>query len=32
MPYKIEKNAERSLLFYAGLIMVASDVEERFEK
>lgn len=32
MPYKIEKNGERSLLFYAGLIMVASDVEERFEK
>ena len=32
MPYKIEKNGERSLLFYAGLIMVLNDVEERFEK
>ena len=32
MPYKIEKNGERSLLFYAGLIMVMSDVEKRFEK
>ncbi len=32
MPYKIEKNAERSLLFYAGLIMILTDVEERFEK
>ena len=32
MPYKIEKNAERSLLFYAGLIMVLNDVEEMFEK
>lgn len=32
MPYKIEKNGERSLLFYAGLIMVLTDVEERFEK
>lgn len=32
MPYKIEKNGERSLLFYAGLIMVATDVEERFEE
>lgn len=32
MPYKIEKNGDRSLLFYAGLIMVMSDVEKRFEK
>ena len=32
MPYKIEKNGERSLLFYSGLIMVINDVEERFEK
>lgn len=32
MPYKIEKNGERSLLFYAGLIMVLNDVEEMFEK
>ena len=32
MPYKIEKNGDRSLLFYAGLIMVLSDVEKRFEK
>lgn len=32
MPYKIEKNGDRSLLFYAGLIIVMSDVEKRFEK
>ena len=32
MPYKINKIGEKSLLFYAGLIMVASDIEERFEK
>ena len=32
MPYKINKNGERSLLFYAGLIMVAADIEKRFEK
>lgn len=32
MPYKIEKNGERCLLFYAGLIMVASDIEKRFKK
>lgn len=33
MPYKINKNeGEKSLLFYAGLIMVATDVEKRFEK
>ena len=32
LPYKINKNGEKSLLFYAGLIMVMSDVEKRFEK
>ena len=32
MPYKIEKNGERCIIFYAGLIMVLADVEERFEK
>lgn len=32
MPYKINKIGEKSLLFYAGLIMVVSDVEKRFEK
>ena len=30
MPYKIEKNGERSVLFYAGLIMVLNDVEKMF--
>jgi len=32
MPYKINKIGEKSLLFYAGLIIVASDVEKRFKK
>lgn len=32
LPYKIEKNGDRALLFYAGLIMVMSDVEKRFER
>ena len=32
MPYKINKIGEKSLLFYAGLIMVASDVEKRLKK
>lgn len=31
LPYKINKIGERSLLFYAGLIMVMSDIEKRFE-
>lgn len=30
MPYKIEKNGERSVLFYAGLIMVLNDIEKRY--
>lgn len=30
LPYKIEKNGERALLFYAGLIIVSNDVYERF--
>lgn len=32
MPYKIEKNGERSVLFYAGLIKVLNDVIKEFEK
>ena len=32
MPYKIEKTGERSLLFYAGLLIVINEVEEMFEK
>jgi len=32
MPYKLSKIGERSLLFYSGLLMVLSDVEEMFEK
>lgn len=31
MPYKIEKNGERCILFYAGLIMVANDVIEKYK-
>ncbi len=31
MPYKIEKDKERVLLFYAGLLIVAADIEKRFE-
>lgn len=31
MPYKINKIGDRCLLFYAGLIMVASDIEKRFK-
>lgn len=32
LPYKIEKNNERSVLFYAGMIMVANDVIKWYEK
>lgn len=32
MPYKINTLGERALIFYAGLIIVANDVEKRFEK
>lgn len=32
MPYKIEKNGERSVLFYAGLIKVLNDVIKEFDK
>lgn len=32
MPYKINKNGERSLLFYAGLIMVLTEVEKMVKK
>lgn len=30
MPYKIEKGGKRALLFYAGMLMVMNDVEEKF--
>ena len=30
MPYKIEKNGIRSVLFYAGLLMVLDEVEKKF--
>lgn len=32
MPYKIEKNGKRVLLFYAGMLMVMNDVVEKFER
>lgn len=32
MPYKIEKNGKRVLLFYAGMLMVMDDVIGRFER
>ena len=32
MPYKIEKNGQRSVLFYAGLIIVMNDVIKEFDK
>ncbi len=32
LPYKIEKDGKRALLFYAGLIMVLNDVEKMFEE
>lgn len=32
MPYKIERDGQRSLLFYAGLLMVLRDVVEMFEE
>lgn len=32
MPYKIEKNGKRVLLFYAGMLMVMNDVINRFER
>lgn len=31
MPYKIEKNGKRAMLFYAGLLMVLDDVIRMFE-
>lgn len=30
MPYKIEKDGKRALLFYAGMLMVMNDVEDKF--
>lgn len=30
MPYKIEKNGKRALIFYAGLIMVLNDVDKMY--
>ena len=32
MPYKLRKDARRAPMFYAGLVMVANDVYNRFEK
>ncbi len=32
MPYKIDRNGIRSVLFYAGLLMVLDDVEKRFRE
>lgn len=32
MPYKIEKNGKRVLLFYAGMLMVINDVISNFEE
>ena len=32
MPYKIEKNGKRELLFYAGMLMVMYDVVNNFEE
>lgn len=31
MPYKIEKNPKNAIIFYAGMIMVLSDIEEMFK-
>lgn len=32
MPYKIEKDGQRALLFYAGMLLVMKDVAELFEE
>ena len=32
MPYKIEKNGKRVLLFYAGMLMVMNDFINNFEE
>lgn len=32
LPYKIEKNGKRVLLFYAGLIIILNDIIKRFEE
>lgn len=32
MPYKIEKDGERVLLFYAGLLIILQDIKEMFGK
>ena len=32
MPYKLRKDARRAPMFYAGLVMAANDVYNRFEK
>ena len=32
MPYKIEKDEKRAMLFYAGMIMVMNDVIEMYGK
>lgn len=31
MPYKIKKNKEKSVLFYAGLIIIFNDIVKKFE-
>ncbi len=30
MPYKIRKNPESAVIFYAGMLMILSDIEEKF--
>ena len=32
MPYKIERDGKRSVLFYAGLLIVLKDVIDMFEE
>ena len=32
MPYKINKNGKRAVIFYAGLIVVLNEVIEMFEE
>ena len=32
MPYKIEKDEKRALLFYAGLIIVLNEIGEMYEE
>ena len=32
LPYKIKKNPQKAVVFYAGLIKVLDDIEKKFEK